>query len=49
MTKMQILQKKGDFASALLMPPMGLLGAWVGLTVRAKALKLDRMKFCPGS
>ena len=32
--------KAGAFASALLMPPMGLLGAWVGLTVRAAGVSI---------
>lgn len=32
--------KKGAFASAMLMPPMGLLGVWVGLTVRAKGIEM---------
>ena len=32
--------RKGAFASAILMPPMGLLGAWVGLTVRAKGIEM---------
>ena len=32
--------KRGAFASAVLMPPMGLLGAWVGLTVRAKGIEM---------
>ncbi len=32
--------KKGAFASALLMPPMGMLGTWVGLTVRAKGIEM---------
>jgi len=30
--------KTGALASAVLMPPMGLLGAWVGLTVRARGI-----------
>lgn len=32
--------RKGAFASALLMPPMGLLGVWVGLSVRARGVEL---------
>ncbi len=32
--------KRGAFASALLMPPMGLLGTWVGLTVRARGIEI---------
>ena len=30
--------RAGAFASALLMPPMGLLGAWIGLSVRARGV-----------
>ncbi|MEG2185013.1 MAG: sodium:solute symporter family protein [Cloacibacillus sp.] len=32
--------RAGAFASALLMPPMGLLGAWVGLSVRAAGVRI---------
>ncbi len=32
--------KKGAFASALLMPPMGLLGIWIGLSVRARGIEI---------
>ena len=32
--------KKGAFASAILMPPMGLLGTWIGLTVRARGIEI---------
>lgn len=32
--------RKGAFASAILMPPMGLLGAWVGLAVRARGIEM---------
>ena len=32
--------RKGAFASALLMPPMGLLGTWIGLTVRARGIEM---------
>lgn len=32
--------RAGAFASALLMPPMGLLGVWVGLSVRARGIEL---------
>ena len=32
--------RAGAYASAVLMPPMGLLGAWVGLTVRAAGIKI---------
>lgn len=32
--------RAGAFASALLMPPMGLLGAWIGLSVRARGIEM---------
>lgn len=30
--------RRGAFASAVLMPPMGLLGAWIGLSLRARGI-----------
>ena len=32
--------RTGAFASAVLMPPMGLLGAWIGLSVRASGVEI---------
>ena len=32
--------RKGAFVSAILMPPMGLLGIWIGLSVRAKGIEI---------
>ncbi|MDD4160384.1 MAG: sodium:solute symporter family protein [Synergistaceae bacterium] len=32
--------KRGAFASAVLMPPMGLLGVWIGLSVRARGIEV---------
>ena len=39
--------KKGAFASALLMPPMGLLGIWIGLSVRASGAVMEPSKVLP--
>jgi SSS family solute:Na+ symporter len=33
--------KAGALASAVLMPPMGLLGAWIGLSVRARGITVS--------
>lgn len=32
--------RKSAFASALLMPPMGFLGTWIGLSVRARGIEI---------
>jgi SSS family solute:Na+ symporter len=32
--------KRGAFASAVLMPPMGFLGAWIGLSVKARGIEM---------
>lgn len=32
--------RDGAFASAILMPPMGLLGVWIGLSVRARGIDI---------
>ena len=32
--------KRGAFASAVLMPPMGFLGAWIGLSAKARGIEM---------
>ncbi len=39
--------RKGAFASAILMPPMGLLGIWIGLSVRARGIEMEPSKVLP--
>lgn len=36
--------RAGAFTSAILMPPLGLLGVWIGLTVRARGITLPPEK-----
>lgn len=39
--------RNGAFASAVLMPPMGLLGTWIGLSVRARGIDILPEKVLP--
>ncbi|MCE5201271.1 MAG: sodium:solute symporter family protein [Synergistaceae bacterium] len=39
--------RNGAFASAVLMPPMGLLGTWIGLSVRARGIDMLPEKVLP--
>lgn len=39
--------RKGALMSALLMPPMGLFGIWVGLSVRARGIELPPAQVLP--
>jgi SSS family solute:Na+ symporter len=42
-----VTARNGAFISALLMPPMGLLGTWVGLSVRAQGIEISAEQVLP--